>query len=180
MVKKISGSHIITAFAVIVVGLLVLSVVRGGGGSKAIGHGTGAGETSSSGSFAPDFSLANTNGVGTVSLSDYRGEKPVVLSFWASWCHNCQRNMPVLGRLYEQYKDEVEVIGINLRESPATAQAFISRNEISFPNVVDTGRLAREYGIQYTNTHFLINKESELVRMIPGDVHERDFQALIQ
>ncbi|MCA9388853.1 TlpA family protein disulfide reductase, partial [Candidatus Berkelbacteria bacterium] len=29
-----------------------------------------------------------------VALADFQGQKAVVLDFWASWCHNCQRNMP--------------------------------------------------------------------------------------
>ena len=64
-------------------------------------------ETNSTGSeeLAPDFSLPLHSG-GTIQLADFRGEKPVILDFWASWCHNCQRAMPNLSRLYDEYKDD--------------------------------------------------------------------------
>src|SRR3989338_759969 len=68
---------------------------------------------------APDFSLESLSG-GTISLADYRGKKPVVLDFWASWCPNCRRDMPNLNRYYDKYKDRVEVIGINLHENKNT------------------------------------------------------------
>ena len=42
------------------------------------------------GDTAPDFTLSTLDGK-TVSLSDYAG-KPVVLNFWASYCHPCRRN----------------------------------------------------------------------------------------
>src|SRR3989344_9646414 len=61
---------------------------------------------------APDFTLQRLGG-GTITLAEFRGVKPVVLDFWASWCPNCQRDMPKLNEMYEKYKDDIEVIGIN-------------------------------------------------------------------
>jgi len=63
---------------------------------------------------APDFSLTLLNG-NTITLSEYRGQKPVILDFFTTWCPNCRRDMPRLNRWYGKYKDQVEVIGINLQ-----------------------------------------------------------------
>ncbi len=128
---------------------------------------------------APNFSLERLGG-GIISLSDYRGKKPVVLDFWASWCPNCRRDMPNLNRFYEKYKDQVEVIGINLQESERTVEKFIASRDISFPIVLDPGgEASRIYGIRYTNTHFLIDKDGNLAREIPGDISEADVKSLI-
>jgi peroxiredoxin len=130
--------------------------------------------------FAPDFTLESLDG-SNISLSDYRGVKPVVLDFWASWCHNCQRDMPVLNKLYDKYSDDVEVIGVNLQESKKKAQGFVDSNGINFPIALDSrGKASRNYAINYTNTHVLINKEGEIVRFIPGDIREADIRTLIQ
>lgn len=129
---------------------------------------------------APDLSLNLLDG-STVNLSDYRGKKPVVLDFWASWCPNCRRDMPNLNRYYDKYKEQVEVIGVNLHENEGTVRDFIASRGINFPIALDpSSQAARAYGIQYTNTHFLIDKEGKLIRTVPGDIRESDIQDLIQ
>lgn len=129
---------------------------------------------------APDFTLALLDG-GTVKLSDYHGVKPVVLDFWASWCPNCKRDLPHLNSFYEKYKDQVEVIGINLHENTNTVKKFVTSTNLTFPIALDPNSVAaRAFGIQYTNSHILIDKDGKIVKIIPGDIRESDFQSLIQ
>lgn len=118
---------------------------------------------------------------GEIALASYEGEKPVVLDFWASWCPNCRRSMPVLNGFYDQYKDEVEVIGVNLQEPVSTISQYVSSTGIDFPIVLDPdGKIARSYGVTYTNVHVLINKNGEVVRTIPGDIQESHILELIE
>lgn len=129
---------------------------------------------------APDFTLTKLDG-GMLSLSSYRGEKPVILDFFATWCPNCRRDMPKLSRWYEQYKDEVEVIGVNLHEREKTVQKFITNTGILFPVVLDPfSQVAQSYGVQYTNFHVLINKDGTLAGTVPGDISESQIVALIK
>ncbi|MBI2463392.1 redoxin domain-containing protein [Candidatus Peregrinibacteria bacterium] len=129
---------------------------------------------------APDFSLTKLGG-GNIQLSDYRGKKPVILDFWASWCPNCRRDMPKLNEFYQIYKDRVEVIGVNLGESESDAQDFISSKNISFPIALDSsGQAASLYQMNYANVHVLIDKNGNLIRVIPGDISESDILSLIQ
>lgn len=128
---------------------------------------------------APDFSLSKLGG-GSITLAEYKGKKPVIVDFWASWCPNCRRDIPHLNSFYEKYKDQVEVIGINLQENPSTVQKFVSSQGVSFPVALDPyGQASRAYGVQYTNYHVLIDKNGNIVRVIPGDIWESDFQSLI-
>lgn len=128
---------------------------------------------------APGFSLDKLGG-GIINLADYKGKKPVVLDFWASWCPNCQRDMPHLNALYQTYKDKVEVIGIDLQEDAATVQQFVASRGLDFPIALDQlSQASQAYGIRYTNTHVLIDKSGNLVRVIPGDIQESDIASLI-
>ena len=128
---------------------------------------------------APDFSLERLGG-GTLTLAEYKGRKPVVLDFWATWCPNCQRDMPKLSALYDKYKDKVEVIGINLHENPSLVQKFITQRGITFPIALDPNDVAtRAYGVRYTNFHVLIDIEGNVVKAIPGDISESDITSLI-
>jgi len=129
---------------------------------------------------APNFSLAALGG-GEIILADYKGEKPVILDFFATWCPNCRRDMPKLNGFYETYKDDVEIIGVNLRENEGVVQEYITKAGIDFPIVFDPfGQTAQKFLVQYTNTHVLIDKEGTIVRVIPGDIRESDVVSLIQ
>jgi len=167
-----------------VIGLLVFMGVSNRGGTASVSGPQGAsGVQSTSGSslaLAPDFELERMDG-GTISLSEFRGKKAVVLDFWASWCPNCRRDMPNLQKFYEKYKDEIEVIAVNLQEKESKAREFIESNGFTFPVAFDpSSQAARLYQIQYTNTHFLIDKEGNLVQPVVGDINEGHFKLLLE
>ena len=127
---------------------------------------------------APDFSLQRLGG-GTITLAEYKGRKPVVLDFWATWCPNCKRDMPKLSALYEKYKDKVEVIGINLHEDSSLVQKTISNWGITFPIALDPNdQASRAYGVRYTNFHVLIDIDGNVEKAVPGDISESDITSL--
>lgn len=127
---------------------------------------------------APGFTLPGING-GQISLSDYKG-KPVVLDFWASWCPNCRRDMPVMNSLYEKYDGQVEVIAINMQEPENVAKKFFNGEGFSFRGALDaTGNVTRDYGVGYTNTHVLIDKDGNIIDKFLGDITEDHFKQLL-
>ena len=49
---------------------------------------------------APDFALSAVGGAGSkIRLLDFHG-KPVVISFWATWCPPCRKEMPEIASLF--------------------------------------------------------------------------------
>ena len=180
-----SNKTLIGGAIVLVIGLTIFARWYSGGASQpyhsyARVRGQANGGSSVSSQVAPDFSLAKLGG-GSISLAEFRGKKPVVLDFWASWCPNCRRDMPNLNRWYEKYKDNVEVIGVNLQEGESAVRDFIASRGISFPIALDpSGQASNTFGTQYTNTHVLIDKDGNLVRAIPGDISEADIISLIK
>lgn len=75
---------------------------------------------------APKFSLPDMNGKIHKS-SDYYG-KVVLISFWASWCPPCRKEMPSLARLSEKLpKDKIEVLAVNVGDSEEKIESFLKR-----------------------------------------------------
>lgn len=114
-----------------------------------------------------------------ISLEELYNEKPVILDFWATWCPNCRRDMPILSDLQEKYIDDVTVLGVNLRESSGEVSSFHSERGLSFTSILDSGSIARQYGVTYTNTHVLIGTDGEIIDVITGDISERHFTQLL-
>ena len=75
----------------------------------------------------------------TFALAQYRGHV-VVMNFWGSWCTPCRAEAPFLARLARHFTPHgVRFLGVDIRDSPATAAAFQSRFGISYPSLNDPG-----------------------------------------
>ena len=51
-----------------------------------------------------------------------KGDKPLLVDFWAPWCSYCRRIGPAYDRIAQQLEN-VEVVKINIDEEPALAEA---------------------------------------------------------
>lgn len=74
-------------------------------------------ETIRAGTLAPDFTLASPDGKQSVTLSDFRGKKPVVLIFGSYTCPPFRDVYPTLERLHRQYGSEVAFFYVYIREA---------------------------------------------------------------
>jgi len=111
------------------------------------------------GNLAPNFQLHNLEGK-SVSLSDLRG-KPVMLNFWATWCHPCVFEMPYLQQVYEEWSaDGLVLLAINIGGTSSRVKEFLQSHNLSLPVLLDTkGGVAGRYGIRYIPTTFFIDKD---------------------
>jgi len=113
---------------------------------------------------APDFEVITLAGE-TFKLSDYKGEKPVYLKFWATWCSYCKVEMPHLQSIHNKYGDDVEVLTVNvgINDSVANIEQFFNQGGFNLPTVFDQqGDLVSAYGVVGTPHHVLIDKEGEI------------------
>lgn len=93
---------------------------------------------------------------GSFSLEAHRG-RPVVLSFWASWCAPCRFELPALEAFVKEHP-EVVAVAINVDRDPADARRFLSRLGVDLPVVLDPeARLMGAYQVASMPTMFLID-----------------------
>jgi thiol-disulfide isomerase/thioredoxin len=102
-----------------------------------------------------------------VSLKDFRG-KLLLLNFWASWCLPCREEMPMMERLYQQFKDKgFVVLAVNVKDKREDALAFVKELKLTYPIVFDPeGEVGLLYGAWGLPLTYLIGPEGEgLARM---------------
>jgi peroxiredoxin len=91
-------------------------------------------------------------------LEDYRG-KVVLVSFWASWCPPCIKEMPSMNRLQRNLKNEAFVIlGVNVGEQKSAIEQFLKQTEVRFPILRDQNRETYEaWKIYVVPSNFLVD-----------------------
>ena len=71
------------------------------------------------------------------ALSQLAGDI-VVINVWGSWCAPCRAETPDLVRVAdEEERRGVSFVGINTRDNPDGAKAFVRANKVAYPSVVD-------------------------------------------
>lgn len=132
---------------------------------------------------AVDFQLNDIYGK-SVKLSNYSG-KVVLLNFFATWCPPCRMEMPDFNDIAKEYKDEVEVIAVNVgRESLSKVRSFAESNGFTFAILMDDGTANNGYGpINAIPVTFIIDKDFKIVKKYIGarskETFVRDIEELI-
>lgn len=118
------------------------------------------------GQLAPDFTLQDLSGH-AVTLSAYRGQKVVLIDFWATWCGPCRMAMPGLQELADKYHDHgLEILSVNQGEPADHVRDFIQHEKYTFHVVLDQNQaVGEQYGVQGIPTLVLVDKKG-IVRWI--------------
>ena len=108
---------------------------------------------------APDFSAQDLSGR-TVTLAEYRGQKVVVLDFWATWCGPCRMAMPGLQAVQEKFKGRgLEILSINQGEAPAVAGNFMKKRGYDFHVLLDPdSTIGAKYAVRGIPTMVAVDK----------------------
>ena len=111
---------------------------------------------------APDFAIEGLDG-GTLRLSQYRG-KPVVLNFWASWCHPCRDEFPLFRSALASNGGAYEMVGVDTgRDLRGDAQRFAQQQHAEWPIGFDPdNQVARGYGVDPLPQTFFIRSDGTI------------------
>jgi thiol-disulfide isomerase/thioredoxin len=124
------------------------------------------------GGTSPNFTTLDLGGK-KVSLSDFTG-RPVLLSFWATWCTVCHDELPALQRLEDQNRSGgLAVLLVNYREtSNDRMRQYLSGLKVNLEAVVDPdGAIAAAYGVDIgLPVNVVSDRAGKVVRILVGEV----------
>ncbi|WP_088102280.1 thiol-disulfide oxidoreductase ResA [Halalkalibacter urbisdiaboli] len=109
-----------------------------------------------------------------LELDELKG-KGVFLNFWGTYCRPCEKEMPVMENLYQEYKEKgVEIVAVNVSEPELTVERFVSRYKLSFPVAIDKGmKVSDAYGINPLPTTILIDEQGTIVHVHQGGMTDK-------
>ena len=121
------------------------------------------------GAEAPDFTLKDLKG-NDLALSSLRG-KYVVLDFWGSWCGWCIKGIPDMKKYYTKYKDRMEILGIDCRDTEEAWKKAVEKHELPWLHVrnTDEADVTVKYGIQGYPTKIVIDPQGKIAKVVVGE-----------
>ena len=115
----------------------------------------------------------------TADSADWLGSV-VVVNFWYAACPPCRAEAPDLEALHGQFApDGVVFIGVNVRDSAATATSFAEKFGITYPSILDTTTgdvqlaFAGKIAPKAVPTTIVLDREGRVAARILGRIPSR-------
>lgn len=104
---------------------------------------------------------------------------PYILNVWGSWCPSCKVEHPMLLDLAAQ---GVTLIGINYKDQPADALAYLNTHQNPFAlNIQDAeGSLGIDLGLTGAPESFVIDQQGRIRQHIVGVIDTNNWQTQIK
>lgn len=135
-----------------------------------------ASQPQGSGGAAPAITGASPINGRRVTLAQLAG-KPVVISVWASWCPDCNKEAPTLTRFAAAHP-QVAVLGIDLSDTAEGARAFYRKWHVHFPSIADPqGSLSSKLGVRAVPTTIFLDSRHDIVGRLIGTASAESYAA---
>jgi cytochrome c biogenesis protein CcmG, thiol:disulfide interchange protein DsbE len=113
---------------------------------------------------APTFDLGRLDGAGRIDLASFKGKKPIVLDFWASWCVPCIHESRRLEAARQQYGDRVAFVGVDTKDFSGDARRWQRKHGITYPSVHDgSGSVLAKWGGLPIPRIFFVSRSGKVV-----------------
>ena len=130
------------------------------------------------GSRAPRFSAVTLDPVPrTRTLADYKGEVMLV-NIWATWCPPCEREMPMLQSIHEQYRAKgLRLVAVST-DAPGMENAirsFVKKYGLTFDVLYDPeARIMQDYMTPAQPESFIIGRDGVIRYKQVAAITDRD------
>jgi Thiol-disulfide isomerase and thioredoxins len=129
-----------------------------------------------------NVSFVNSQGE-TVKVGDLRG-KVVFINFWATWCPPCRAEMPSINVLYDNYKDNSNIVFliVEIEGDKAKAEAFVKGQKLTLPISFPDSDIPKEWLSESIPSTVILDKEGRIATRHEGmaDYSSLDVDKFIQ
>jgi len=138
-----------------------------------------------SGDVAPGFSSEDSDG-NVLSLNQFKG-KTVLLDFGAGWCVPCQKEIPEVKKIFDQYHSKgLEIIGVSFDKDKTSWKENIKDEKLNWhhiyvgsDNIREKGSINSLYRIKPIPAYILIDENGIIVDRYRGaDEHDKSLKEL--
>ena len=123
--------------------------------------------------WAPDVTFSTLEGE-KINMRELRGQ-PVLVTFWATTCPGCLKEMPHLVELYEEFDGGgFELIGVAMAyDPPNRVLELTTERQLPYPIALDIdGAIATAFGnVMLTPTSFLIAPDGRIIKHESGEMN---------
>lgn len=113
---------------------------------------------------APEFTLADADGKEHTLASLLKGNKYLLIDFWASWCRPCRKGIPVMRDLVAKYKKEgLAIVNISIDEKKAPWLKALGEEKMEWTNLWDTKKVNQLFGVKAIPSVFLLKADGTVV-----------------
>ena len=125
---------------------------------------------------APLFDKMSVGGQ-QISNTDFLGD-PVIVTFWATTCVPCRRELPMLQQLAKDHAaDKLTVLTINTGEPDDLILEFLDEISVDLPVIVDQdGILASEFELLFLPMTYFIDGDWKLRYSTIGEPNEKQIE----
>lgn len=131
---------------------------------------------------APQVTFVSLQGE-QMTTQSLRG-RVVLVTFWATDCAVCRKDMPALVETYDRYRSRgLEVIAVAMRYDPPNyVIRYAEQQRLPFKVALDPmGELARAFGdVQLTPTMLVIDKRGRVLERLQGEPDFGKLRALLE
>ncbi len=100
----------------------------------------------------------NTPNINLESLK----EKVIFVNFWATWCPPCRAEMPLIQKLYDDYKTKVDFVFVTADASDKV-KSYYKENNLDLPTYNMHTQEPNEFVTSSIPTTYIVSKKGKIV-----------------